>query len=240
MSSVEEVTLAVRAAAAGPQDGLLDRLCSACRRVLGVEGVGVCVMAVSSRPLADGATDKRISRLEDLQFTLGEGPALSAFAEGAPMSDGDLLATRSRWPLFAHQAAALIQTQDWPIRALHAFPIRLRRVPLGVLDVYVRDPGELPLSLEAPTLTAARSVASVLIEASESYRSGRDADWQGGTSADQALVDQAIGMVMAQMDTDAETALARLRAHAFAEGRSLGMIAEAVVARRLRFARETP
>jgi AmiR/NasT family two-component response regulator len=48
-------------------------------------------------------------------------------------------------------------------------------------------------------------------------------------------VHQAAGMVAAQLDTDPDTAFARLRARAFAEGRSLSEVAAEVVARRRRF-----
>jgi hypothetical protein len=46
-------------------------------------------------------------------------------------------------------------------------------------------------------------------------------------------------MVVAQLGISAADALARLRAHAFAEQRLLSEVARDVVARRLRFTKET-
>ena len=55
---------------------------------------------------------------------------------------------------------------------------------------------------------------------------------------DHIEVYQATGMVMAQLDVPAETALSRLRAYAFVHDRTIDDIARDVVARRLRFRNE--
>ena len=52
--------------------------------------------------------------------------------------------------------------------------------------------------------------------------------------AHRAEVHQASGMVAVQLGVSVGDALARLRAHAFAEGRPLAAVAEDVVSRRLR------
>ena len=54
----------------------------------------------------------------------------------------------------------------------------------------------------------------------------------------QLVVHQATGMVAAQLDVGVGEALSRLRAQAFADDRLLVDIADDVVQRRLRFARE--
>jgi len=53
-----------------------------------------------------------------------------------------------------------------------------------------------------------------------------------------AEIHQATGMVVAQLGISAADALARVRAHAFAEQRRLGEVARDVVARRLRFMKD--
>jgi AmiR/NasT family two-component response regulator len=54
-----------------------------------------------------------------------------------------------------------------------------------------------------------------------------------------AEIHQATGMVVAQLGVSPTDAFARLRAHAFSEGVQLGDVARDVVARRLRFTRDT-
>jgi hypothetical protein len=53
-----------------------------------------------------------------------------------------------------------------------------------------------------------------------------------------AVVHQATGMLLVQLGVDAQTALLRLRAHAYAEGRPLREVAADVVERRLRLERD--
>ena len=53
--------------------------------------------------------------------------------------------------------------------------------------------------------------------------------------ADRIVIHQATGMIAAQLDDTMSNALARLRAAAFASGRSMYDIAQDVVERRVRF-----
>ena len=59
-------------------------------------------------------------------------------------------------------------------------------------------------------------------------------------TAHQIQVHQATGMILVQLGVDAGAAFARLRAHAYAEGRRLGDVARDVVERRLRFEPDPP
>jgi AmiR/NasT family two-component response regulator len=62
---------------------------------------------------------------------------------------------------------------------------------------------------------------------------GSDA-WTELNALSRAEVSQATGMLMAQLDIDAAAALARLRAHAYASGRSATDVARDILAYRLR------
>ncbi|PZG78716.1 hypothetical protein C1I97_36440, partial [Streptomyces sp. NTH33] len=62
--------------------------------------------------------------------------------------------------------------------------------------------------------------------------------WLSGLTTDQDEVYQAVGMIMAQLGTDAEEALARLRASAFAQGRTALDVAHEVITHRKRFDRD--
>ncbi|MGW0212651.1 ANTAR domain-containing protein [Streptomyces sp. NPDC003233] len=64
------------------------------------------------------------------------------------------------------------------------------------------------------------------------------ASWVAASEADHTEVYQAVGMVMVQLDLDPEQALDRLRARAYAEGRTVSQLAREVLARRLRFRKE--
>lgn len=116
-------------------------------------------------------------------------------------------------------------------------PLQVGAIRLGVLDLNRRRPGTLDRSQEADALGfAAAALALLMDEAGRTAPEVAELGWQGeDPTAHQVQVHQATGMVLAQLGVDAETAFARLRAHAFAHGRRLGDVAADVIARRLRF-----
>ena len=100
-------------------------LCEQVVYAAGVDGAALTLLTTSSR-VRDlvYATDSVAHRLDDLQFTLGEGPCLDAYEN----DDARLLAdldnhTVSRWPTFIGEAIGL------GARALFAVPGCRRRHP---------------------------------------------------------------------------------------------------------------
>ena len=85
--------------------GRLQRLCRAARRDLTASGVGVSVMSRSGGLVATAASSPRSARVEDLQFSLGEGPCLTACTTGRPVLVPDLeQAAGVPWPGYASAA----------------------------------------------------------------------------------------------------------------------------------------
>src|SRR5450830_212153 len=83
-------------------------------------------------------TDEVASLMEDLQFTLGEGPCVDSSTWGRPVLQPDLATTGpARWPVFS--AGAL----EAGIGAVFALPLRVGGIRLGVLDLYRDRPGAL-------------------------------------------------------------------------------------------------
>lgn len=240
MADLAQVAQAVAAAAQGPPAGLLDRLCSACVDAMAVEGAAISVMAEASRPMASSVSDSRVSRFEELQFTLGEGPAIAAFRACAPAFVEDLLAPDGYWPVFAAEAAAVASGTGWPIRSVLALPLQLGgRQPLGVLDLYERRLGAPDAALLKKARIAVDTVAIALFSATlAGTDEGGRLGWLHGAIESRVDVDQAVGMVMAQADLGSEEALACIRAYAFVHGQSTDEVARAVIAREVRFPRE--
>ena len=87
------------------------------------------------------ATDEVSARIEDLQFTLGEGVCVDAVQAGVPVLVGDLNdpgdIVTERWPTFMEGAARA------GVRAVFAFPLRIGAITVGVLDLYRDRPGDL-------------------------------------------------------------------------------------------------
>ena len=199
-------------------------LCDACIDVLGVSGVGITLMGgAAAGPVC--ATDTRTGMMEDLQFTLGEGPCHDAFEGRTAVAAPDLhLDAESRWPAFVQSAAGS------GIAAVFAFPMQVERARLGVLTIYQDVAGPLT----AAQFTEAEELAEVLTTATLSMiRDDTIAPALDDAVAHRAEVHQATGMVASQLDVTTATALARIRAHAFAHDRPIGDVAADIVARRL-------
>jgi hypothetical protein len=201
---------------------LLHRVCRAATGALTARGTGISVMTADGTRGAGAASDPVSERVEELQFTLGEGPCIDAFAARRPVLAADLADTASyRWPIYA--PAAHLEG----IRAVFAFPLQIGAVRLGVLDVFRDRTGPLT----GPELRSAFAFAEVTMEALLDLEENGDAVLDVGH---RAQLFQAQGMVMMQLGVSIGEALVRLRAYAFAENRRLEEVARDVVERRLR------
>ena len=139
LSAVEDRRPAVKSAGQNSRTRV-GTSCLACVHGTGVDGGGVSVFSSRGTSVFLHATDDTSRVIEDLQFRLGEGPCVDAAASGEPVMVPDLAASggdlADRWPTF------LAEVAKTEARALFAFPIRVAGVPLGILDLYRRTPGE--------------------------------------------------------------------------------------------------
>jgi hypothetical protein len=209
---------------------LISRVCRECVRLLPVDGAALAVVAgIGQRELVY-ATDAVSTALSDLQFALGEGPSFEAYAGGDPALVPDLGADPSpAWPVFAVEAA----TQ--PVAAVFSFPVHMGTNAVATLDAYRGVPGPLGTG----DLATARQLAGIAALALSGLvaNAGRWLDGDGATMSGAAMryrqVSQATGMVMAVFGLPPAAARARIRAYAFACGRSLLEVAADIVNRRI-------
>ncbi|GAT84242.1 diguanylate cyclase [Streptomyces sp. F-3] len=208
------------------------RLCVVAVELLPVTGASVSLRG-NGMPVRMSASDDAAARMAEIQATLGDGPSLYAAEIGAPVLAFDLTTGRDarRWPVFAQQAA------EAGVRAVYSFPLGDDAVCVGTFDLY----GDFPYGLTREELHTARHLADLMTLALMSLPHEEDGEGAGGTSwlsglaTGQDEVYQAIGMIMAQLGVGAEEALARLRASAFAQGRTARAVAHEVITHRTRF-----
>ncbi len=204
--------------------------CEVAAAVAGADGGWLSVMSDPARRALVHATGPRAAELEELQFTLGEGPCSDAFRSGSPVLVADLAAPswREWWPAFTPAGVAA------GAAAMFAFPLAQGAIRVGVLGLYRATPGSLSPGALADVLVCA-DVALLLLLNSRAGLDGGGDGWAGdGWSDDHARVYQATGMLSAQRGVGLEEALALLRAYAFSHDLTLDEVAAAVVARRLR------
>jgi hypothetical protein len=204
------------------------RLARACSDLVAVDSAGVVLIDHHGNASPLGVSNEAAGAIEDLQFTLGEGPAFDAHTGGRAVLEPSLDATlENRWPAFAPAAV------DAGYLGAFGFPLRMGAAKFGALDLYQDRRGDLGRD----QLTDAISMSEIVTRAVIAVQA--DAD-MGALAADlddadlRAQVHQAAGMAAAQLDIPVTDALVRLRAHAYAEGRPINEIALDVVERRLR------
>ncbi len=81
-------------------------VCNAAVLRLGVDGASVTAMSGPDLGEPLFASDELSARLEELQFTTGEGPGAGEFGLGSPVLIADLDSAAARWPGFAPEAVA--------------------------------------------------------------------------------------------------------------------------------------
>jgi hypothetical protein len=206
----------------------LQRLCASAVQSLSASGAGVSLIGEDGTHNAASASDPATENIEELQFTLGEGPCVDAFVSRRPVLVPDLAdGAMSRWPLYA---PAVYETG---VRAVFAFPLQIGAARLGVLDVLRTRSGMLTDEETTSALAIADIAVHLLLDSRE--HATPDTDGLDGVVEDRAQLFQAQGMVMVQLGVTLAEAMVRIRAHAFGEGRRLHDIAADIVARRLRF-----
>jgi GAF domain-containing protein len=217
--------------------GRLQRLCTVLTGVLPASGAGVSLLTedqIGGAAAAAAAAGPNSNEIEELQFSLGEGPGIDAFRLGRPVLEPNL-AERGmrRWPGYAPAA------HGYGVRAVFSLPLQVGGARLGALDIYREEPGSLSARALSEAATFADIAVRFLIDAQATTGDGETA--AAGVDdvlAYRAEVYQAQGMVMVDLGVSLVDAMARLRGHAFADGRPLSEVAADVVAGTLYLGRD--
>jgi hypothetical protein len=205
------------------------RLCEACPVIAGVTGAGVMLMSGDVQRGSLSASDEVSRLMEELQYTLGEGPCVDAYWQDRVVAEPDLAGSLAgRWAAFGPAALRA------GVRAVFGFPLQVGTVRLGALNLYRDQPGPLSGEQHADTLILAGIAARWVLQA----QAGAAPDTLAGELESGAefhfAVHNAAGIVSVQEDISVADALIRLRAFAFTSERRLADIARDVIARRLR------
>lgn len=223
-------------AAVGDHRGLAaaDQLCVACVMLFDVDAAAISAVfdGINLGTVGVSSTTARI--YDELQFTYGEGPCLDAVELRGPVAAVDLAhPDELRWPAF--RPALVAQT----IRSVFATPVVVAGEYVGALDLFRTLPGDWHAETSAGALVAAQMATVPFMDllTTESVAGINDPTsdaWAELSQFARAEVSQATGMLVAQLDVSPSQALVRLRAHAYATGRSATDVARDIIERRLR------
>jgi hypothetical protein len=199
------------------------RLCLAFNEVVAADGGSITIGFAAPERIILCATDDPAARIEDAQDVLREGPSFDALRTRSAVSGLSLAEQRLRWPLLKE----MLDEGGQEI-SLHAFPLRPDDSVLGVLCVHQHGEGRLAVNVEeAQFLADALGIALL-------------GHLDAGTMSTERWgvrdrIDQATGMVVAQLRVTPADALAVLRAHAFAHATTVAIVSGWVLDRELDF-----
>ncbi|MEU9187164.1 hypothetical protein AB0D14_22010 [Streptomyces sp. NPDC048484] len=224
-SAARTVSEAARHAKAGD---LPRTLCQTVCEVLAADGVTLSLFTdTPARQLLCASNDTAL-RLEEIQFTVAEGPCISAASEGVPAVGSGLRRHVTPWPFFG---ATVVE--DLPeVGAVCAFPMRAAEQTLGSMELFTRADG----GLDAPSMRVGAQVADAVVRALLPARTKLFDDfafpkWQPRdvVRAHWSSTHQATGVVAARSGMSIDSALATMRAEAFRTGQTLAEITAAVL-----------
>jgi hypothetical protein len=235
MKEPDRMRTVLGAAMSGAQTALAaaDQLCQACVDLLEIDGASISLMYDGTTRGTFGSSGEMSRKLDELQFTYGEGPCLDAVRDGVPTLVADFNdVAEGRWPAFSD---ALLKSG---VCAVFSLPIAVAHDHVGALDLFRRTSGPMSPENLAGGLLAADLASLPLQELMNA-----DVDWDGAAqgndgwdqlaSLERVEVYQATGMIIGALGVGPAEALVRLRAHAFALDMTASEVAWAVVERRI-------
>jgi GAF domain-containing protein len=186
-------------------DGFLQELASLAARELG-EGLSCGItLQPNGKPLTVASSDASASQVDELQYGLDYGPCLTSLRQGELIRVEDL-ASDHRWADYAVRALA------HGVRSSLSMPLAAQERTVGALNLYSDRPHFFG---EAQTRLAERFA--------------QDATIAVASLASRAVIDQAIGVIMAEQRCDAASAFAILRAASQNRNIKLRQIAEQII-----------
>jgi hypothetical protein len=241
MTAAERLRLALAAVIVGGGGAAesADRLCCACAELLYMDGAAISIVDHGVTRGAFGSSGESSRMLDELQFTLDEGPSLDAVAQAQLVLAADLSEpSEQRWPGLA---VALI---EMGVHAVFAFTFGIDGSSNGALTLFRRSAGALSELAASGARWAAELAVLPLRELVAHIEDGEfrhvgDRNPRFLGSLERVEIYQATGMVIAQLDVDPAEALARIRAYAFAHNLTASEVAWSIADRLLIFDENT-
>jgi GAF domain-containing protein len=205
----------------------------------------VAVLAVRAIPGADGAgltlieADRAdtivksapfVREVDDIQYSLGEGPCISAAALREPMRSGSL-GGDARWPRFAGRVGRL------GVHSVLSLPLISADQVVGAMNVYAHAKDAFDERAEQLGQLFAVPAAIAVQNAQILAQTQRLAARFQSALTNQAVINQAIGILMSRSGVSADEATERLRALSQRGQMRLAAVADSIVREAVRRAR---
>jgi GAF domain-containing protein len=203
-------------------DGFLRELASLASRGVG-EGLSCGItLQPNGRPLTVASSDASAAQLDELQYGLDEGPCLASLRTGQQVRIDDLV-TDQRWRSYAVRALA------HGVRSSLSLPLITQGRSVGALNLFSTRPSFFG---EAETRLAERFAQDATVAVGIAARLAAQAvltEQLRASLASRSVIDQAVGIIMAQQRSTAADAFAILRAASQHRNVKVRQVAEQIV-----------
>ncbi len=201
---------------------LLTRVATyAVQAIPGADGAGLTLLE-EDRADVVVATAPFVSEIDDIQYGIGQGPCISAAAEGRPVLSGSL-GGDSRWPRFGGRIARL------GVHSVVSLPLVTPEGVVGAMNVYAHAKNvfderaaELGMIFAAPAAIAVQNAQALA-------QTRRLAVQLQAALESRGVVDRAVGIMMSRGGGTEAQAMERLRELSQAEHRKLTVVARNIV-----------
>jgi GAF domain-containing protein len=201
---------------------LLEQLARLAAGVLSPPGSCGITLSQDHRALTVASSDARAAQLDEVQYGQDDGPCLEALRTGRVTVVGDL-STERRWGAYPAHALA------HGVRSSLSLPLAVDGDTRGALNLYATtaDAFGEEQQQQARILSVQTSTALTLAHRQAEHTTLTDQLREA--LATRAVIDQAIGILMAQQSCDTETAFGILRTTSQNQNRKLRDIAAELV-----------
>lgn len=201
----------------------------AVRAIPGADGAGVTLLQ-NDRPDTIVASADFVREVDAIQYGIGEGPCITAAAEGRTVSSGSLGGEQA-WPRFGPRVGRL------GVHSVVSIPLLVRSSVLGAMNVYAH--GKNAFDTHAVTLGELFAVpAAVSVQNASALADARRLASELQAALDgRAIIDQAMGIIMSRSGCASVEAFTKLRTMSQSENRKVSSIATQIVDEAIRRAR---
>jgi len=189
----------------------------------GTIGAGVSLLDVHGRRTSSGFTDGVVEQADRMQYELGQGPCLTAWAAEKAVVIEDL-DSDDRWPEWKAAVSGL------PIRSVVSVPLLAGKECIGALKLYAALPGEYDAATGRLLALFAAPAATLLAHIQASDAPQRMSEGLQASLRGRDVINRACGILMERHRIVPEAALQELMRQARETGRTLGQVSADVVA----------
>ncbi len=193
----------------------------AVQAIPGADGAGL-TLSEMGRPDIIVKTADFVREIDDIQYSLGQGPCISAAATGTAMRSGSLSGD-PRWPRFGPRAGRL------GVHSVLSLPLQTPSGVVGAMNIYAHAKHAFDSRGEELGQMFAVPAAIAVHNAQILDQTGRLARKLQAALVNRPVIDQAIGILRSRSGGTAEEAFERIRSMSQAQHVKVTTVAQTLV-----------